>query len=97
MQLNQQQVYALKMTFYYEEVIAEKESMLAILQALQSSERISLHDLQSLNQFLSNAYQDSSHDLEIDFEHEIQMLQQQIVDSQYLMRTNTEREGIQLP
>lgn len=95
--LNKNQVYTLKMTFYYEEVIAEKETILAILQALQSSDGIALQDFQSLNQYLSNAYQDSSYDLEIDFEHEIQMLQQQIVDSQHLMRTNTEREGIQLP
>ncbi|SOC21572.1 hypothetical protein SAMN05880501_11320 [Ureibacillus xyleni] len=97
MQVNQQQIYAMRMHFYYEELISEKEHLIAILEKLMANLCISIEELQTINRYFSELLVDCDRCYPIDFEQQCLVLERQLADSRKEMKTNLEREGIQLP
>lgn len=95
MEINEQQLYALRLHLYYENLARDMEAKIKVLQELKEIESITVSDMQLLMYLL--------HDIELPFETPIPFAQfLQVEEQQYeslvkQMKLNLEREGITLP
>lgn len=95
MEMNEQQLYALRLHLYYEDLARDMEAKIKVLQELRDIEGITLSELQLLMQLLHESELPS--ETPIPFAQFLQAEEQQYESLIKQMKLNLQREGITLP
>lgn len=95
MEMNEQQLYALRLHLYYEDLARDMEAKIKILQELRDIEGITVSELQLLMRLLHESELPS--ETPIPFVQFLQAEEQQYESLIKQMKLNLQREGITLP
>lgn len=95
MEMNEQQLYALRLHLYYEDLARDMEAKIKVLQELRDIEGITVSELQLLMRFLHESELPS--EAPIPFAQFLQAEEQQYESLIKQMKLNLQREGITLP
>ena len=95
MEMNEQQLYALRLHLYYEDLVRDMEAKMKVLQELKDIEGVTVSDMQLLMHLLHDSELPS--EIPIPFAQFLQVEEQQYESLVKQMKLNLEREGITLP
>ena len=95
MEMNEQQLYALRMHLYYEDLARDMEAKIKVLNEMKDMEGITVSELQLLMRLLHESEIPS--ETPIPFAQLLQAEEQQYESLVKQMKFNLQREGITLP
>ncbi len=95
MEMNEQQLYALRLHLYYEDLARDMEAKIKVLQELKDIEGVTVSEMQLLMHLLHDSELPS--ETPIPFAQFLQAEEQQYESLVKQMKLNLEREGITLP
>jgi len=95
MEMNEQQLYALRMHLYYEDLARDMEAKIKVLNELKEIDGVTISELQLLMRLLHES--ELTSETSIPFAQFLQAEEQQYESLVKQMKLNLEREGITLP
>jgi len=93
--MNEQQLYALRMHLYYEDLARDMEAKIKVLNELKEIDGVTISELQLLMRLLHES--ELTSETSIPFAQFLQAEEQQYESLVKQMKLNLEREGITLP